>query len=58
MRKLFGKGTPRGLAGALPAMISAAEASTRIWSVPTMLISKIADSFARAGSAQMLSAAA
>jgi transposase len=38
MRKLFGKGTPRGLAGALPAIISAVNASTRLWSVPATLI--------------------
>ncbi len=50
MRKLFGKGTPRGLAGALPGMISAAEASTRLRSVPAMLIRKLGDSLARARS--------
>jgi transposase len=58
MRKLFGKGTPRGLAPALPVLISAAEAPTRLWSVPTMLIRKIGDSVARTASAQMLSVAA
>ena len=57
MRKLFGKGTPRGLAGAFSAMISAVEASTRPWSVPTMLIGKIGDSLTWVGSAQLLSAA-
>ena len=41
MRKLFGKGTPRGLAGALPAIISAANASTRLWSAPATLVRKI-----------------
>ena len=58
MRKLFGKGTPRGLAGAFSAMNSAAEASTRPWSMPAMLIRKIGDSLARVASAQLLSAAA
>ena len=41
MRKLFGKGTPRGLAGALPAIISAVNASTRLWSVPATLLKKL-----------------
>ena len=58
MRKLFGKGTPRGLAGALPAIISAANASTRLLSVPAMLVRKFGDSMARAKAAQMLSVAA
>ena len=57
MRKLFGKGTPRGLAGALPAMISAAKAATGLWSVPAMLISNISDSLTRARSPQIISAA-
>ena len=57
MRKLFGKGTPRGLAGAFSAMFWAVEASTRPWSVPTMLIGKIGDSLTWVGSAQLLSAA-
>ena len=50
MRKLFGKGTPRGLAGAFSAIISAADASTRPWSMPATLIRKIGDSVARAKS--------
>ena len=58
MRKLFGKGTPRGLAGALPAMISTAEVSTRLWSLPAMLIRKFGDSIACARSPQMISVAA
>jgi transposase len=57
MRKLFGKGTPRGLAGALPAMISAAEASTRLCLVPAMFIRKFGDSLARGRSPQMISVA-
>jgi transposase len=58
MRKLFGKGTPRGLVGTSSAMISAAVASTRPCSMPAMLIRKIGDSLARAASTQILSAAA
>jgi transposase len=58
MRTLFGKGTPRGLAGALSAMISAAEASPPPWSVPVMLISKFGGSLARLRSTQILSVAA
>ncbi len=58
MRKLFGKGTPRGLAGAMSAGISRANASKRLWSVPATLIRTIGDSLARTGSPQMLSAAA
>jgi hypothetical protein len=41
MRTLFGKGTPRGLAAARPAIISVAEASSLLWSVPTTLIKTI-----------------
>ena len=55
MRKLFDKGTPRGLAAALPGMISAAEASTRLWSLTAILIRKVDDSLARARSPQMIS---
>jgi transposase len=58
MRKLFGTGTPRGLQGARPVVISAADPSTRIWSVPAMLIRRIGDWFARTGNTQMLSVAA
>jgi len=42
MRKLFSTGTPRGLAAARSAIISAAEASIRLWSVPALLISNSA----------------
>jgi transposase len=38
MRTLFGKGTPRGLAGALAVLISAAKASTRLLSAPKMIL--------------------
>jgi transposase len=58
MRKLFGKGTPRGLAGAFSALISAVEALTRPWSGPAMLTKEIGDSFAWAGSPQIIFVAA
>jgi transposase len=54
MRKLFGKGTPRGLATTLPAIISAARASIRLWSVPATLVRRISDSIVRLKSAQMI----
>jgi transposase len=57
MRTLFGKGTPRGLAGSLPAMISAAKASTCLLYVPAMLVRRLGDSMARANTAQMISVA-
>jgi transposase len=38
MRKLFGKGTPRGLQGRLQAIISAAKASRCFWSVPATFV--------------------
>jgi transposase len=38
MRKLFGKGTPRGFAGAFSAVLSAAEALTRLRQAPAALI--------------------
>jgi transposase len=58
MRKLFGKGTPRSLAGRLPAMIPAAETFTRLWTVPAILIRKFGHSLAPVRSTQMLSVAA
>ena len=58
MRTLFGKGTPRGLAGVLPAIISAVNASTRLLSVPATLVRKFGDSMARAKAAQMFPIAA
>lgn len=58
MRKLFGKGTPRGLRGALLARISTAEAFTRVWFVPAMLIRIISGWLVPAASAQIFSAAA
>jgi transposase len=58
MRKLFGKGTPRSLAGRLPAMIPAAETFTRLWTVPAIPIRKSGHSLARVRPTQMLSVAA
>jgi transposase len=57
MRTLFGKGTPRGLAGALPVMISVANASLRLLSVATMLVKNLGDSITRAKTHQMISIA-
>ena len=58
MRKMFGKGTPRGLAGTRAVLISAANASTRLLSVPTMLVRKLSDLMAWARTDQTISAAA
>jgi transposase len=58
MRKLFGKGTPRGMQGRLQTDISAANASTPLLSVAATLVRKLADSMAHATSAQMISIAA
>src|SRR5271156_3436990 len=44
MRKLFGKGTPRGLAAALLAIISAANASKRLLSIAAMQIGSFGSS--------------
>src|SRR5229473_247956 len=41
MRKLFGKGTPRGLQRRLQAIISAANASRCLWSGPAMLARRL-----------------
>jgi transposase len=53
MRKLFGKGTPRGLAGRISAAISAVNASTRLWFAPATLLRRFGDSVVRANLAQM-----
>jgi transposase len=58
MRKIFGKGTPRGLAGALAALILAARASTRLLSAPKMLLRKLDDSMVLIKTAQLISGAA
>jgi len=54
MRKLFGKGTPRGLAGTLQAIISAACAPIRPWSVPATLVRKFGHQLVQAKMAQIL----
>ena len=46
MRKLFGKGTPRGLACALLAIISAANASKRLLCIAAMRIGSFGNSMA------------
>jgi transposase len=58
MRKLFGKGTPRGLAGALRAILSAAKAPTGLLLIPAMLVRKFGGSIARAKTTQLILAAA
>jgi transposase len=58
MRKLFGKGTPRGLAGALSAMISAAKAATRLLPVPAVLARTFGNLIPRPSAIQLLSVAA
>jgi transposase len=58
MRKLFGKGTPRALAGALQVIISAAKAPPDLLSIPAMLVRKFGGSVARAKTTQMILAAA
>ncbi|MGD1095592.1 MAG: transposase [Bryobacteraceae bacterium] len=58
MLKLFGKGTPRGLAGALPAIISAEKAFTSFLPAPAMLVRNLGDAMAWAKRAQMVSATA
>ena len=58
MRKLFGKGTPRGLQGRLPAIVSVANAATCLLCVSAMLVRKLGGMTACGNGAQMLSAAA
>jgi transposase len=58
MRTLFGKGTPRGMQGRRPALISAVNAATRLLSVTVALIRRLGYSMAHATSAQMISIAA
>jgi transposase len=47
MRKLFGKGAPRGFSVALPAIISVVKASMHLLSVSAMLVRVLGDSMAR-----------
>jgi transposase len=58
MRKLFGKGTPRALAGALCVILSAAKAPTGIPSLPAMLLRKFGASISPAKATNMTLAAA
>lgn len=58
MRKLFGKGTPRGLAGALLAIISAANASKRLLSIAAMRIGCFGRLMAPCNTDKMISARA
>jgi transposase len=58
MRKLFGMGTPRGLAGTLPAIVSTVCASIRLWSVPATLVRRFGDLMALANPAQTITVAA
>jgi transposase len=41
MRQLFGRGTPRGFAGVLSVIFSAAKARIRLWSAPVALIGNL-----------------
>ena len=58
MRKLFGKGTPRGLAGRISAAISAVNTSIRLWFAPATLLRRFGDSMLRARLAQTIIVAA
>jgi transposase len=58
MRKLFGKGTPRGLTRAFSAMLSPAEASTLLWRAHTALIGNFGASLVPVRPAQAIFAAA
>jgi transposase len=58
MRKLFGKGTPRGSAGVSSVIFSAAEASKRLWPPTVALIRNLGGSVVRARPAQASFAAA
>jgi transposase len=58
MRKLFGKGTPRGFAGAPAGILSAAIASAHLISVPARLVRKFGASLVHANTAQMISVTA
>jgi hypothetical protein len=58
MRKLFGKGTPRGFAGVFPVIFSAVEASKRLWSPTAALVRNLDRSVVRGRPAQAIFAAA
>src|ERR1700691_4986231 len=55
MRKLFGKGTPRGLHGWRQATISSGNASTHLLSAVAMMVRKLGSSMARRYTDQMIS---
>jgi transposase len=58
MRKLFGKGTPRGFARVFSAIFSPATTNMRIWSIPAAPMGIFSGSFVLAGPAQSISVAA
>ena len=58
MRKLFGKGTPRGLHGWRQATISSGNASTHLLSAVAMMVRKLGAVTARPKTAQMICVAA
>jgi hypothetical protein len=58
MRKLFGKGTPRGFTGTISAVTSAVNASIRLWFGTATLLRRFGDSMVRANPAQMTIVAA
>ena len=58
MRKVFGKGTPRGLQGRMQAVVSAAQARMQLWSFSAMLVRKLDSSTAPASMVRMIYVAA
>ncbi len=58
MRKLFGKGTPRGFTGTISAVTSAVNTSIRLWFAPATLLRRFGDSMVRVNPAQMTIVAA
>ena len=58
MRKLFGKGTPRGLTGTPATILSATYAFLRPWLAPATLFRNFSDSMAQANPAPTIIVAA
>ena len=58
MRKLFGKGTPRGLAGTLLAIFSALHAPIRAWSATATLVKRLGESMVHPNLAQLITVVA
>jgi transposase len=58
MRKLFGKGTPRGFTKTISAVKSAVNTSIRLWFAPATPLRRFGDSMVRANPAQMTIVAA